>query len=75
MIEQQIEEEIVLAHSQGELASNEREAGSQFQQKLLDVLDQAIFKIPFDGIVVQREEIEQVRIFKALPGEIGLLRR
>ena len=57
-----------------DLPADEGEPGSEFQQKLLDVIDQAGFEVAFDGVVVQRQEVEQVRVFQRLLGQVRLRR-
>lgn len=74
MIEQQIEVIVFVSDGQRHLSSDKGEPGSEFQQELLDVIDQSAFQLPFDRILLQGEEVEQVGIFQRLLGEIGLWR-
>jgi len=63
VIEQQIDVEIIFTDNQVELASYERKARAQFDQESLNMIDQSRFQVSFDGIVVQSQKVEQVRIF------------
>ena len=75
MVEQQVQVEVVAAHLQVVLAANEREAFPQFQQEAPDVFKQAAFQIPLVRLTAEREEVEVVRVFEKLLGEVGLRRR
>jgi hypothetical protein len=66
MVEQEIEVEVFVADHDMHLPPHERETGPELQQKLLDVIDQPGLEVAFDGLFVQREEVEEVRVFERL---------
>ena len=72
MVEQQVQVEVLLGHLQVDLASHEGETGSQFQQELGDVLDQAMLKVPLQGLRSLDQEIEDIGILQGLLGQVGL---
>jgi hypothetical protein len=45
------------------LPPHEREAGAEFEQKFLDVLQQAQLNGPLVGVVAEIEKVEEVRVF------------
>src|ERR1700722_20143173 len=53
-------------------SADEREAGTEYHQKFLDVIDQTGFQIAFDGVVLERQEVEQVWVFERLLNQVGL---
>ena len=52
MVKQQVEIKVVLAYHEMDLPTYKREAGPQFEQKLLDVRDQPGFEVAFHGFFV-----------------------
>ena len=70
VVEQQVQIEIIVTHRHMHLATDEREPGSQLQQKFLYVIDQPQFQIPLDGVGLQRQEVEHIRIFERLMSQI-----
>ncbi|MNI70254.1 hypothetical protein D3C73_1260560 [compost metagenome] len=72
VIEQQVDEELVTTNIQQHLLADEGKACAQFQQELGDMLDQSVFDLTLLRIKRQAEEVEAVRIFQRLAGQVGL---
>ena len=72
MVEEKIEPVVLAGDFEGNLAADEGEAGSEFEEEFLDVLDEAGFEFALTGVLGQREEIEVVGIFQELLGQVGL---
>ena len=64
------DEEFVAADFQTELAAHKGEAGAQLQKETGDVPDERVFDVAFVSLLVQTQEVEQVRIFQGLAGEL-----
>ena len=72
VIEEKIDSVVRACDLKGYLPANEREADSQLKEKFLDVAYKAGLYVSFVSILGEREEIEIIRIFEELLGEIGL---
>ncbi|MNV66993.1 hypothetical protein D3C71_1597750 [compost metagenome] len=72
VVEQQVDEKLLAAHVQQHLPPDESKARTQLQQEIGDVLYQRILDLAFLCFIAQAEEIEAVRIFQRLDGQIGL---
>jgi hypothetical protein len=57
------------------LPTDKREADAEFEQKILDVVEQTLFEVTFMCVTAEREKIKIVWVFERLFGEIGLRRR
>ena len=57
------------------LISEECKTGSKLQQELRHVLHERFLDFPFQHIRFERNEIENVRVFHRLDGELTLQRR
>ncbi|MNT69842.1 hypothetical protein D3C72_2081840 [compost metagenome] len=74
MVEQQVDEKLLAAHVQQHLPTNEGKTRTQLQQEIGDVLHQRAFDLAFLCFIAQAKEIEAVRVFQRLNGQIGLRR-
>lgn len=72
MIEQQVDEKFVAAADESILATNEREAGTQLEQKTRDVTGERRFDMALLSVFRQPQEIEYVRILQCFARQIGL---
>jgi hypothetical protein len=72
MIEEQVEREFFARHFQPILSPDECKADAELDEEFLDVFEQSQLKFALARGGVEREEVEDVRIFERLPGEIGL---
>src|ERR1017187_7970031 len=75
MIEEQVEVEILVADFHVDLPPDEGKANAEFEQELFDVRHEGVLDGPLVGVVAQVEEIEEIRGFGELLGEVGLRRR
>src|SRR5439155_25125941 len=75
VIKEEIDKEILAFNFEWVLTSDKGEADSKLQKKLLEMLDQAPFKVAFLGLLTEAQKIEVVRIFDNLLSEFGLWRR
>ena len=66
MIEKEIEVVIFARKFKVDLPPHEREAGAEFEQKALDVIDEGLFDFPFAARICRAEEIEEVWILENL---------
>src|SRR3546814_4224626 len=57
---------IFAAYVEAVLAAHEREAFAQFEEQVLDPLDQRLLQVPFVGASSQIDEIQHVRILEQL---------
>ena len=53
------------------LTADEREAHPEFEKELLDVRDKPAFEFGFFMFFGQRKELERVRVFQSLSGQIS----
>ncbi len=58
VVEKQVEIKVHVSDNYMHLPTDECKPGTEFQQELLDVIDQAKFQIPFNCVVVQGQEVE-----------------
>ena len=72
VIEEEIEVEVLIANVQVNLPSDQCKSRTQFEEKFLDVVDEAKFDGAFIGVVRERQKVEQVGIFGKLLREVGL---
>lgn len=72
VIEEEVDLVVLAGDLQPVLTANEGEARSQFEEELLDVLNESGFYVSLISILGQCEEIEVVGIFQELLGQIGL---
>lgn len=72
IVEQQVNVEIVAAHVKMILIAEERKAGTQFQKKLGYILDESLFNISFDHILLERNEVKNLRVFHRLCCQFAL---
>lgn len=72
MTEEEVNEEVLVGNGEPELTSNQREADTQFEQKLSKVIEQTTLQIAFMGIVAQREKIEIIGIFRDVARQVRL---
>ena len=75
MVKQQVEVIILAAYFHVKLPTDKREADAEFEQKILDVVEQTLFEVTFMCVTAEREKIKIVWVFERLFGEIGLRRR
>lgn len=86
VVEEQVDVEVVVVDLHPLLPGDEREAGPELQEELLDVAEDGVLEVALQVAVVQPQEVEEVRVFQeegrrhhlllAKPGEIvpdGLL--
>ena len=66
VVEQEVEEELLVADEQRSLAAVEREARAQLEQELLDVGDQPLLEVALPRVFAELEEVEDVRILRRL---------
>jgi hypothetical protein len=74
VVEEQIEEELLLADEKRLLAPIERESGAELEQELLDVVDQRLLQLALARILSQLEEVEDVGILHRLQRPLGIRR-
>ena len=75
VVEEQIEEEVLVADLEVDLASDEGEAGAEFKEEVLDMGDQASFQFFFATATIGADEVEEVGIFEDLGGKVRVCRR
>ena len=74
MIEEEVDEEFLVADRKAVLTSDEGEPDPEFEKELAQVVQQTALQIALVGIVAEGEEIEVVGIFGDVPREVGLRR-
>ena len=75
VVEEEVKMELLAVHFQGHLLADKGEAGAHLQQELADLLHQATLQVALGGIGAQGEEVEHVRVFDHLLGQVALGRR
>lgn len=55
-----------------ELAAHKGEASAKLKEKFLDVINKPLLKIALLGVFREGEEVEDIRVFEGLLGEVGL---
>lgn len=75
MVEKQINVKILLANLQMILPPHEGKALAKLEHEAGQVLDQGIFYGPFPGLLTQAQEVEDIRVFQALAGQVGIRNR
>jgi len=56
----------------GGLPPDEGEAGAEFEEEFLDVIDEGLLQLGLAAGIGGAEEIEEVRIFEKLGGHVGV---
>jgi hypothetical protein len=64
VVEEEVEEELLVADEQRSLAAVEREAHAQLERELLDVGDQRLLEVSLLRVFAELEEVEDVRILR-----------
>ena len=59
VVEKQVAVEVIAADFEADLSAHEGEALAEFEQELLDVVDEALFQVPFAADVGVADEIER----------------
>src|SRR5258707_8106534 len=72
MVQKQVQGEFLAGNFEPELASDKGESHSKLDEEFLDVIEQTLFQFALARRGVKGEEIEDVRVFQDLFGEIGL---
>jgi len=75
VVEEQIDVELLISDIELVLPSDKGKPLAQFQQKLFQMAHQFGFQFTFVKRFRQRQEIENIGIFKGLLHQIGLMRR
>ena len=66
VVEEEIEEELLVADEQRPLAAVEREPRAQLEQEVLDVGDQRLLEVALLRVFAELEEIEDVGVLRRL---------
>lgn len=74
VVEEQVEVEVVAPHLEVHLAADEGEAGTEFQEQLAQVLQQAAVDVTLAGVLGQAEEVEVVGVLEQGHSQFGLRR-
>jgi len=72
VVEEQVQEELLAADDERFLAAVEREAGTELDQKALDVVDQRLFEFAFAGVLGKFEEVEDVGVLGRVQRGVGV---
>lgn len=72
MVEEQVGVEVGVSDFEVDLASDEGETLSEFEQEPLDMCGQREYEVVFAADVRDADEVEQVRVSGRLLGEIGV---
>ena len=75
MEEQQVHEELLVAHGQAVLTPDEGETGAELGQEVGEPMAKRVLQVSFAVSGVESEEVQVVRILQDLPDLIGLGRR
>lgn len=71
MVEEQVEEEVLLADLEVDLPTDLGEPGTQLEQELGDVVDERPLDLALLSVLPNTEEVELVGILEYLASEIG----
>lgn len=74
MVEEQVDVEVLAADGERILAAQQGEAGAHLQQQIAHMGEQAALQVPLVRFVSESQEVEIVRIFEQLLGEVRLRR-
>jgi len=66
MVEQQIEIEVLIPDFKVDLAAEEGESCTEFEEKVLDVIDQDSLHLALSPFVGVAQEIKEIGIFESL---------
>ncbi len=72
MEEQQVDEEVIAVDVEVNLPADKREAGTEFAKCFDDAVHEGLLEVAFGDLIGQVKEIENVRVLRELPGEIGI---
>jgi hypothetical protein len=64
VVEQEVDVEVFSIELNALLACHEGETGTEFQQKQLQLAQDGVFKIPFQIVVFEVEEVQDIGIFE-----------
>lgn len=72
MKEQQIEIKVIAGNIEMHLAAHESEPSPKLAESVHDPVHQRLFQVAFGRVFGQIQKVEDVRVFRDLPGQIGI---
>jgi putative heme degradation protein len=75
VVEQEVDVEILVVDFEVNLTSDESETHAEFEEELLDVIQESLLNLPFARLFADGEKIEDVWIFERLLSKVRLRRR
>jgi len=69
-VEQQVDNEVIIANLQADLPANKGKASTQFQQKPLHLVHQCLLEFALAAGVNRAQKVKQIRVFEDLARQI-----